>query len=217
MPFAPEPIILEGRHVRLEPLAESHREEMRARAAEAGPATFRWFINDGIAEPGTFDRWFDAALEGGRRGGDLTWATFRRADGRLVGSTRYLDIRRAHRALEIGNTWLVPEAQRTAINTEAKFLQLRHAFEDLGAVRVQLKTDARNETSRRAIARLGCVLEGVLRSYQTRDDGFVRDTAMYSLTSADWPAARARLEQRIGSVGVPRQSGDNREAVRAKS
>lgn len=197
MPFDPKPVLLEGRQVRLEPLAERHRAEMRTRAAEAGAATFRWFINDGIADPVAFDRWFDAALEGEKRGSDLSWATFRRNDGRLVGSTRYLDIRRAHRALEIGNTWLVPDAQRTAINTEAKYLQLRHAFDELGTVRVQLKTDARNEASRRAIARLGGVLEGVLRNYQTRDDGFVRDTVMFSLVATEWPAARARLEAMI--------------------
>ena len=193
MRFDPQPIVLEGRHVRLEPLAEHHRAEMRARAEEAGAETFRWFINDGIAEPAAFDRWFDAALEGSRRGTDLPWATIRRSDSRLVGSTRYLEIRRAHRALEIGNTWLIPEARRTAINSESKYLQLCHAFDELGATRVQLKTDARNETSRRAIARLGCVLEDVLRHYQTRDDGFVRDTVMFSLIAPDWPAARARL------------------------
>lgn len=197
MRFDPQPIILEGLHVRLEPLAERHRAEMRIRAAEAGAETFRWFINDGIAEPAAFDRWFDAALEGSRRSSEVTWATFRRNDGRLVGSTRYLDIRGAHRALEIGNTWLVPDARRTAVNTEAKFLQLCHAFDGLGAVRVQLKTDARNETSRRAITRLGCVLEGVLRNYQTRDDGFVRDTVIFSLVATEWPAARALLEARI--------------------
>lgn len=193
MRFDPQPIVLEGRHVRLEPLTEHHCAEMRARAEEAGAETFRWFINDGIAEPAAFDRWFDAALEGSRRGTDLPWATIRRSDSRLVGSTRYLEIRRAHRALEIGNTWLIPEARRTAINSESKYLQLCHAFDELGATRVQLKTDARNETSRRAIARLGCVLEGVLRHYQTRDDGFVRDTVMFSLIAPDWPAARARL------------------------
>ena len=193
MRFDPQPIVLEGRHVRLEPLAEHHRAEMRARAEEAGAETFRWFINDGIAEPAAFDRWFDAALEGSRRGTDLPWATIRRSDSRLVGSTRYLEIRRAHRALEIGNTWLIPEARRTAINSESKYRQLCRAFDELGATRVQLKTDACNETSRRAIARLGCVLEGVLRHYQTRDDGFVRDTVMFSLIAPDWPAARARL------------------------
>jgi RimJ/RimL family protein N-acetyltransferase len=115
----------------------------------------------------------------------------------VVGATTYLDIRRANRGLEIGNTWLAKEAQRTPINTEAKLLQLTHAFEPLGAVRVQLKTDERNLRSREAIARLGCTFEGILRKYQARYDGFVRNTAMFSLTAEEWPAAKARLEARL--------------------
>ena len=123
------------------------------------------------------------------------------ADGKVVGSTRFLDIRRSHRSLEIGSTWLSREAQRTVINTEAKLLQLTHAFEQHGAVRVQLKTDRRNEASRRAIARLGAVEEGLLRNYQTRYDGYVRDTVMFSLTAAEWPEARIRLEARLMCQG----------------
>lgn len=197
MTFDPRPVLLSGRFVRLEPLAENHRAPLRALAAASGAAVFRWFINDRIAEPAQFDRWFDDALRAQGAGGEVAWATVRVADGALVGSTRFLDLRRAHRALEIGNTWLAPEAQRTALNTEAKLLQLRHAFDDLGAVRVQLKTDERNEASRRAIARLGCGFEGILRNYQTRDDGFVRNTAIFSLTASEWPAARAALEDKL--------------------
>lgn len=183
--------------MRLEPLAESHRAPLRALAGAVGADVFRWFINDRLAEPAFFDRWFDDALRAQAAGSEVAWATVRRADAQLVGSTRFLDIRRPHRALEIGNTWLAPAAQRTAINTEAKYLQLRHAFEQLGAVRVQLKTDERNAASRAAIARLGCVAEGILRNYQTRDDGFVRNTAIFSLTAAEWPAARAALVARL--------------------
>lgn len=147
-----------------------------------------------LAEVG---RWIDAALAVQAAGDEVAWATIRVGDGAVVGSTRYLDIRRAHRALEIGHTWLAREAQRTAINTEAKLLQLRHAFDTLGAVRVQWKTDERNEPSRRAIARLGAQFEGILRRYQTRHDGFVRNTAIFSLTADEWPAARERLEARL--------------------
>jgi len=121
----------------------------------------------------------------------------RAADGRVVGSTRFLDIRRPHRALEIGNTWLAREAQRTAINTEAKLLMLTQAFEGWGAGRVQLKTDERNDASRAAIARLGCAFEGVLRKYQARYDGYIRNTAMFSLVADEWPAAKARLQARL--------------------
>jgi RimJ/RimL family protein N-acetyltransferase len=196
MLFDPRPLLLVGTHVRLEPLEERHRHDLRAAASRAGANVFRWFLNDGLADAAVLDGWVDAALHAQAAGTEVVWATVR-ADGQVVGSTRYLDIRRPHRALEIGSTWLESTAQRTAINTEAKLLQLRHAFESLGAVRVQLKTDERNEASRRAIARLGTVAEGVLRNYQTRDDGYVRNTAIYSLIPADWPAARAQLEQRL--------------------
>jgi len=199
MSFRPAPLLLEGQHARLEPIEERHRAQLIAAGQRAGPEVFRWFLNDGLADAAVMGAWVDTALRNQAAGSEVTWVTVRRHDGAVVGSTRFLDLRLAHRALEIGNTWLLPEAQRTAINTEAKYLQLRHAFEELGAVRVQLKTDERNEASRRAIARLGCVFEGVLRNYQTRDDGFVRNTAMFSLTAAEWPVARARLEARLAA------------------
>ena len=193
MTFDPQPILLEGEHVRLEPLTESHRAALHA-AARGQDEVFRWFLTDSLAKPAEMDAWIDDALRAQASGVEVVWATVRRADNAVVGSTRFLDVRRPHRTLEIGNTWLARAAQRTAINTEAKYLQLRHAFEQLGAVRVQLKTDERNEPSRRAIARLGCTLEGILRNYQTRFDGYVRNTAMFSLTAAEWPATRSRLE-----------------------
>jgi RimJ/RimL family protein N-acetyltransferase len=115
----------------------------------------------------------------------------------VVGATTYLDIRRVNRGLEIGNTWLASDVWRTPINTEAKYLLLQHAFEQLGAWRVQLKTDERNTRSRTAIARLGCTFEGVLRRYQLRHDGFVRNTAMFSLLDAEWPAAKAALAAKL--------------------
>ena len=129
---------------------------------------------------------------------EVAFALVRQSDGVAVGSTRYLDIRRPHRALEIGWTWLALEAQRTPINTEAKLLLLTHAFEVYGAIRVQLKTDERNEKSRAAITRLGAVFEGILRNYQTRlHDGYVRNTAMHSITAAEWPAVKIRLKERL--------------------
>ncbi|MGH6631190.1 MAG: GNAT family N-acetyltransferase, partial [Burkholderiales bacterium] len=130
-------------------------------------------------------------------GSDVAFATVRQSDGRVMGSTRFLEIRRPHRSLEIGWTWLAPEAQRTALNTEAKYLMLRHAFEALGAERVQLKTDARNARSRQAILRLGAVEEGTLRKYQTRFDGYVRDTVIFGITAAEWPAVKTRLKDRL--------------------
>lgn len=192
MQFNPRPILLAGRHVRLEPLAPHHAEALFAIGRD--PEIWRWMLTPAFATPDDAGRWIEATLRAQAAGDEVTWATVRLSDGAIVGSTRYLDIRRAHRALEIGYTWLAREAQRTAINTEAKYLQLRHAFDELGAVRVQWKTDSRNEPSRRAIARLGAQFEGILRNYQTRSDGYVRHTAMFSLTADEWPAVRHRLE-----------------------
>lgn len=192
MSFDPRPILLAGRHVRLEPLAPQHAPGLFA--AGRDPAIWRWLLSAPFASPADVDRWIEEVLRSQAAGNEVAWTTVRQSDGAIVGSTRFLEIRRPHRALEIGYTWLAPEAQRTAINTEAKLLQLRHAFDELGALRVQWKTDERNEPSRRAIARLGAQFEGILRNYQTRHDGYVRNTALFSLTAAEWPAARIRLE-----------------------
>ncbi|MBA4138496.1 MAG: GNAT family N-acetyltransferase [Opitutus sp.] len=193
MSFDPRPVLLEGTHVRLEPLEEQHRAPLQA-AAQQTPDVFQWFLTDTLAKPAAYHAWFGDALRNQAAGTEVAWAIVRRSDNRIVGSTRYLDLRRANRGLEIGNTWHAREAQRTGINTEAKYLLLRHAFEVLGAARVQLKTDERNEPSRRAIARIGAEFEGILRQYQIRFDGYVRNTAIFSFTAAEWPAKRDRLE-----------------------
>lgn len=193
MNFDPRPVLLVGKHVRLEPLEERHRSAMLS-AAQQPPDVFQYFLTDTLTKPEVFNAWFDDALRAITAGTEVAWAIVRLSDGKLIGSTRYLDIRRANRGLEIGNTWHAREAQRSAVNTEAKYLLLRHAFETLGAVRVQLKTDERNEASRRAIARIGGQFEGILRRYQARFDGYVRNTAMFALVAEDWPANRIRLE-----------------------
>lgn len=192
MNFDPQAVVLEGRHVRLEPLERRHAGAIYA--AGRDPELWQWMLVPAFTAPADTDQWVDDALRVQATGAEVAFATVRRSDGRVVGSTRFIDIRRSHRSLEIGHTWIAREAQRTAINTEAKYLMLRHAFAALGAVRVQLKTDRRNEPSRRAIARLGAVEEGTLRNYQTRYDGYVRDTVMFSITAAEWPAVQARLE-----------------------
>jgi RimJ/RimL family protein N-acetyltransferase len=117
-----------------------------------------------------------------------------------VGSTRYLDIRRENRGLEIGWTWLAAAVQRTAVNTECKYLLLRHAFETLGAIRVQLRTDLRNLRSQRAIERIGATREGVFRQERIMWDGYLRDSVFYSVIDCEWPAVKARLEARLGSA-----------------
>ena len=193
--FDPMPILLEGRHVRLEPLERRHLAALVAAAQD--PEIFQFFVTPPLGVEAEMSKWLEQILQGQAAGTDVGWATVRRSDGRVVGATTFLDIRRANRGLEIGNTWLAKEAQRTPINTEAKLLQLTQAFEKLGAWRVQLKTDERNTRSREAIARLGCTFEGILRRYQLRYDGYVRNTAMFSLLDSDWPAAKAKLEGRL--------------------
>lgn len=194
-PFEPKPVLLTGRQVRLEPLERRHLPGLLAVAGD--PATFEYFVTRPLGEAGEMSRWMELILKGQAAGTDIGWATVRASDGKVVGATTYLDIRRVNRGLEIGNTWLAPEVWRTAINTEAKYLQLRHAFEELGAWRVQLKTDERNARSRAAIARLGASFEGILRKYQVRHDGFIRNTAMFSIVEAEWPAVKAGLEAKL--------------------
>ena len=191
--FDPQPILLSGRSVRLEPLSADHAPAL-FKAAQT-EEIWRWLAIPMFPSVAAVEAWITDALKEQAGGGSVVFATVRASDGVVVGSTRFLDIRRPHRALEIGWTWLAREAQRTAVNTEAKFLMLQHAFENLGAVRVQLKTDERNEKSRKAIGRLGAVFEGILRNYQTRPyDGYVRNTAMFSITDAEWPGVKAKLE-----------------------
>jgi RimJ/RimL family protein N-acetyltransferase len=189
------PVTLTGRHVRLEPLAESHLASLLRHGADA--AIWRWMptLRDDPRE--SVRIWFERAVAGTARGDVVAWAIVDVASGDAVGGTTYLDIALADKRVEIGSTWHAPAVWRTAINTEGKFLLLRHAFETLGCNRVQLKTDQRNERSQAAIARLGAVREGVLRSQMVMPDGWVRDTVMFSIIKAEWPAVKARLEARM--------------------
>lgn len=185
---APEAITLQGRFVRLEPLREQHRADLEAAAAQ-DLATFAYM---GASLPLLgWDAWLREALDGHY----VAWATVDVATNAAVGSTRFGDISLADDRLEIGWTWIAPSHQRTAINTEAKLLQLTYAFEILGSDRVALKTDARNERSQRAIERLGAVREGVLRHHIRMPDGFKRDTVYYSILADEWPRVHARLEE----------------------
>lgn len=195
MAFDPRPVPLEGRHVRLEPLTPAHAPGLFAAAA---PEVFRYLSIPPFAGLADAERYVAEALQAQAAGAEIAYATVRRSDGRVVGSTRFIDIRRPHRGLEIGWTWLAPEAQRTAVNTEAKYLMLRQAFEAWGALRVQLKTDANNASSRAAILRLGAQFEGVLRKQMLRaHDGYERDTAMFSIIRPEWPAVKAGLEAKL--------------------
>lgn len=191
--FAPAPVTLVGRHVRLEPLRADHAADLH----EAARDPSIWTYLSRSAFPDT-EGWIADALAEVAAGRQVAFATIDLGDGRAVGSTRYMEIRAADRGIEIGSTWLGTAAQRTAINTECKYLLLEHAFERLGALRVQLKTDARNVRSQNAIARIGAVREGVLRSHMIVRDGYVRDSVYFSVVDSEWPDVKASLLAKLG-------------------
>lgn len=191
MSVNPQPIVLTGQIARLEPLDPRHADDLFEFGRDTGVWT--WTTQPAFRDIEDTREWIAAARDLAAQGLQIPFAIIDAASGRAIGSTRYLDIRRADRGIEIGFTWIARPFQRTAVNTECKFLLLRHAFETLGCVRVQLKTDLRNLQSQRAIERLGAVREGVLRKYQLTQNDFMRDTLMYSIIDDEWPAVRARL------------------------
>ncbi len=190
------PVVLEGRIVRLEPLDRRHLEGLRAAAAE--PATWIWMFGP-LVDRAAMEAWLESALRARDAGTEQPFATVDAATGRVIGSTRYLAITPAHRRLEIGFTWLHPAAWRSGANVEAKLLLLEHAFETLGAMRVEFKTDARNERSRAALAGIGATFEGIFRRHMLMEDGRVRDSAWYAVVDDDWPAVRDALRARLAA------------------
>lgn len=188
--------MLEGKHVRLEPLAIDHLPAL----CEIGldPELWRW-TTIRLATPEDMRAYVEAALRDQAAGTAEAFATVDLASGRAAGSTRFMNIDRTHRRLEIGNTWLARPWQRTAANTEAKYLMLRHAFENLGCIRVELKTDSLNQQSRTAIERIGARFEGIFRNHMICYDGRIRHSAWYSITDAEWPEVRVRLEAKLSS------------------
>jgi N-acetyltransferase len=187
--------VLRGAHVRLEPLDPRHADDLLAAAAD--PAIWRYLPAPQPRSAEELRAWVDEAGRLGAAGDQVPFAIVDAGTGRAIGSTRLLEIRREWRTLEIGYTWLAAPAQRTAANTEGKYLLLRHAFEDQGALRVQFKVDERNLASQRAVERLGAVKEGVLRKQRINHDGFVRNAVYYSILDDEWPAVKARLEARL--------------------
>ncbi|GAA3557245.1 GNAT family protein [Amycolatopsis ultiminotia] len=184
---------MSGSHVRLEPLTMDHAAGLLE--AGADPGIWAWLSSRQPVELGEAEAIVKAALTDPDR---RAWAQIDLASGRFAGTTSYYQIVAKHRILSIGHTWIGAGFQRTALNTEAKFLLLRNAFESWGAQRVAWETDARNLRSQRAIERLGALREGLLRAHRIRPDGTSRDTVLYSMTDAEWPGARARLLARLG-------------------
>jgi len=202
----PQPVRLTGRYVRLEPLS---REQFDALVeVAAGRGIFQYFPMQ-IDSEAEVRGYLEYSLRGMEAGQNVTFTTISLADGRPVGGTSFLAIDRANRKLEIGGTWLAPEWQRTACNTEAKYLQMRHAFEDLSAVRVEFKTDSLNEKSRAALLRIGAREEGTMRNHMiVQPSGRHRHSVYFSVIDSEWPAVKASLEERLGQRSPPtRESG----------
>ena len=190
------PVILEGRHVRLEPLAKAHL----AGLAQVGLEEELWrWIPVPVRTVEEIATYIQTALQEQERGVSLPFALIEKATGRAIGSTRYGNIDRTHRRVEIGWTWVAREWQRTAVNTEAKYLLLKHAFETLGCIRVELKTDSLNEKSRAAILRIGAREEGIFRNHMITASGRIRHTVYFSIVDSEWPAVKARLESLLNS------------------
>lgn len=189
-----EPVTLEGRNVRLEPLSMTHLDELCAVGLDE--ELWRW-IPTPIRSKNEMRAYIETALEGEKQGSMLPFATIEKTSGKAMSSTRYANIDRANRRLEIGGTWIARPWQRTAVNTEAKFLMLRHAFESLGCIRVELKTDALNERSRRAILRLGAKEEGTFRRHVVTASGRVRDTVYFSIIDSEWQQVKENLEVKL--------------------
>jgi RimJ/RimL family protein N-acetyltransferase len=183
---------LEGRLIALEPMREEHREPLRKAAAD--PIIWRWMQIDSSDSQG-FDLWFGHALREAAAEREAPFVTTSQ-DGRALGSTRFLTLRPEHRGVEIGNTWLARPAWSSGANIEAKLLMLEHAFERVGVMRVEFKTDARNVESRRALEGLPASFEGIHRKHMLIHAG-IRDSAYYAIVDDDWPAVKANLERRL--------------------
>ena len=189
------PITLTGRVVRLEPLSEAHVPGL----VEIGldDEIWRYMRYGWIRSEADMLVWVQHLLQKQEAGTDLPFAVISLADGKPAGATRYMEIHLEHRNLEVGGTWYGKAYQHTLVNAESKYLLLKHAFEDLGCLRVQLKTDLRNVQSQHAIERLGAVREGVLRDHVILPDGYVRSSVFYSILASEWPVVKASLEARL--------------------
>ena len=189
------PVILTGKVVRLEPLSEAHVSGLAA----VGRAETIWefMLYGNLITQQEMRAWVQDILSRQAAGTDLPFAVVHLASGRIAGATRFMEMRPQHRGLEIGGTWYGLDFQRTAVNTECKYLLLEYAFEKLDCVRVQFKADARNERSIRAIERIGAKREGVLRNHYILKDGTLRDSVYFSILENEWPGVKAQLETKL--------------------
>jgi N-acetyltransferase len=188
------PITLTGKHIRLEPLRRAHA----AALLEAGRSSEIWeWMPTRPVTAETIERWLATAMQSESQGREYPFVVVRLDDDRVIGSTRYLDVQEDDRTVEIGWTWYSPDAWGGVVNPEAKYLLMRHAFDDWRAIRVAVKTDINNVHSQAAIKKLGARYEGTLRNQRIRPDGSYRDTVIFSVIESEWPAVKARLEERL--------------------
>ncbi len=190
------PCILTGNTVRLEPLSEAHARDLAVFGHD--PDIWKYMLYGYPDSEEKILAWIRGLLQKQVEGTDLPFAVIDLGSGRAIGSTRYMDIQRQHRNLEIGGTWYGTVAQRTAVNTECKFLLLRQAFETYGCIRIQLKTDSRNIRSQTAIERIGATREGILRNHMIAPDGHYRASVYYSILDTEWPEVKLRLQRLLG-------------------
>ena len=197
-PMEIRPLTLTGRHVELVPLSREHV----GRAVEIGLAgdIFKWYPQQ-VRTPEEMRAFFAHIFEAQQAGTALPFSTFDRASGQLVGGTRYMNIDRANRRLEIGGTWIAQPWQRSHVNTEAKLLMLEHAFEKLGCIRVEFKTDSLNQASRAALLRVGAREEGTFRNHIITASGRIRHSVYFSITGEEWPKVRESLERMLRERG----------------
>lgn len=200
MSLAIQPVTLSGQVVRLVPLEKLHISALY----QAGnhESIWRYMRYGMIQSEAQMSEWVSQLLSAQARGTDLPFVVIHQATGEVIGTTRYLEIQQENRALEIGGTWYTLAYQRTAVNTESKYLLLRHAFEKLGCVRVQFKTDLRNEASQKALERIGAVKEGILRNHMILPDGTLRTSVFYSILADEWPAVKIHLEAKLRTPPV---------------
>ena len=189
-----EPITLEGQHVRLEPLSLAHHAQLCMIGLDE--ELWRWVVQP-VRTPDEMRAYIEEALQAQAAGTALPFATVDKVSGRAIGSTRFGSIDRVNRHVEIGWTWLGLKWQRTAANTEAKYLMLRHAFETWGCLRVEFKTDSLNEPSRRALLRIGAKEEGIFRNHMITSTGRLRHSVYYSIIAAEWPEVKGHLQKKL--------------------
>jgi RimJ/RimL family protein N-acetyltransferase len=189
------PVTLTGKIVRLEPLSEAHIPGLTVAGREK--SIWKYMLYPNLTNEENMIAWVCDMLSRQQAGTDLPFAVIHLESGHTAGATRFLEMRTPHRSLEIGGTWYAPEFQRTAVNTESKYLMLKYAFEDMKCIRVQFKADVHNEASIHAIERLGAVREGVLRNHYILQDGTFRDSVYFSILDREWPEIKIRLKERL--------------------